>query len=128
MDFENLRINYIGFQEYISKGLYQSSYTINKSKPQNEQEININSDNIYKVIKKTVSDALAVVNPKLVKKSTLAKMLDVSVDQIDRLMREQILVEEIHFTRYRPKGDPMFDVAECLAALRPNRAKERVLV
>jgi hypothetical protein len=124
MNIENLRINYIGFQEYISKGLYLPSYAINKLP--NEQEFN--HDNIYKVIKKTVADALAVVNPKIVKKSTLAKMLDVSVDQIDRLMREQILVEEIHFTRYRPKGDPMFDVAECLAALRPNRAKERILV
>ena len=84
-------------------------------------------DGIYKTVKEALQDGLAV-RPVIVKKKTLALMLDVSVDTIDKLIRERVLVEERHFTRYTQGGDPMFDVAECLAALRPKLAKEKILL
>jgi len=84
-------------------------------------------DGIYKTVKDALADGLAI-RPAIAKKSTLAKILDISTDQIDRLIRECILIEEQHFTRYRAGGDPMFDVAECLATLRPKLAKEKILI
>lgn len=85
---------------------------------------------LEKMISDTVKDALQDTRtlPIMAKKKTIASLLDVSVDMIDKLIRERVLVEEVHFTRYVPKGDMMFYTAEVLATLKPKLAKEKVLL
>lgn len=81
---------------------------------------------IFTAIKESL-EMLDIHRPLMVQKKTMAQYLDISTDQLDRLIRDQVLQEEVHFTRFTQNGHPMFDVAQVFSALRPKRATEKVI-
>lgn len=65
--------------------------------------------------------------PVMAKKKTIAGILDISVEQVDNLIRDRVLIEEVHFTRMRSGDIPMFYVPKVIEAVRPRRSKEKVV-
>lgn len=83
-----------------------------------------------KALAEAVKSALqdyAAVRPVMVSKQTLSQILDVSVDVIDKMIKERVLIEEVHFTRMRKGGHISFYVPEVIATVKPKRSTEKVL-
>jgi hypothetical protein len=59
------------------------------------------------------------------KKTDIATRYDISTEQIDKMIRCRILIEEAHFTRFVPGGAPMFYVAACDEALKPKHSEKK---
>lgn len=58
------------------------------------------------------------------RKSDIATRYDISPEQIDKMIRCQVLIEEVHFTRFVPGGAPMFYLTACDEALKPKHTEK----
>jgi hypothetical protein len=82
---------------------------------------------IANIVKDVLYECLS--NPQVfLKKINMAKKLDISTDQLDRLVQKRILIEQIHFTRFIEGGVPMFFVSEVVEALKPENAKTKIVL
>jgi hypothetical protein len=59
---------------------------------------------------------------KIANKKRATEIFSLSPSELDRLIREGVLVEGKHFTRYNDNGHKRFDIEECYKALKPERA------
>lgn len=76
---------------------------------------------IKKAVKEAAQEAFAT-PPILLKKATVAKLLDISVDQIEKLSRGRnaLFREEVHYTRLTPGGYPMYFYEAVKKAVTPK--------
>ena len=58
----------------------------------------------------------------MMQKERLAKRYDISKSQVDKLIKEHVFVEDIHFSR-PTDGHPLFYVKSCDEAMLPKLAK-----
>jgi hypothetical protein len=59
----------------------------------------------------------------MMQKERLAKRYDVSKSQIDKLMKDNVLQEEVHYSR-PSDGHPLYSVKACDEVFLPKRSKE----
>lgn len=79
-------------------------------------------DAIKSVIKEALQEERSE-KPTFMSKERLASELGYdSTREIDRLIRDCVLLEEVHFTRYTPKSRPRFFWKQIEADLKPRRS------
>ena len=74
---------------------------------------------IASVVKEALEEKFVNPYPVYANKIEMAKILGISPKQLLRLMVRQVLVEEVHYTRFSDGGHPMFAVKKVVEALKP---------